>query len=269
CEYKGIKFNLMFDGNVPKSIYVNSSRLLKIVNALLDNAIKYTDQGSISLTVSSKKKSAHKKPIDLSVTIVDSGVGMSSEKLKHVFDYFAVQPGEASYVDSGLTLSITKKRIESLGGSVNVQSELGVGTIVTFNIPVREAETSTAIRVKNKTKALVVDDDPVSAWVTKGLVEMAGCVVDVAESAEELRTAITSNANYDVVFLGLHLPDNLADDQIQFIKKQNKKVKDVPVIIITAHTSDEDRERCLQAGADEMIYKPVLLQHIKEILADL
>jgi PAS domain S-box-containing protein len=264
-QRKGLRVKINYQNTVPNKIELNSRRFLHILDALISNAVKYTEHGSINIKVSSKQLKDDK--YNLSISVKDTGRGMRPEQAKHIFDHFSEpEREEKSYMQSGLVLSATKQRLKMLGGNIDIKSKPNVGTEVWFNVPVI-AKTDTRKKAKDL-KVLIIEDDRLSAKVLAEMLTGLSCTVDIVANAGKAKNILKKTGQYDVVFVDLLLPDMYGYDLVPFIRKNLKNGKNIPIIAVTAQVSEEDKDRCLEAGMNDVLFKPVYISDLKDTLEE-
>ncbi len=249
---------------VPDQIIVNSRRFMNILDALIGNAVKYTETGNIIINVSGKPLST--KKFELKISIQDTGCGIRKEYLKHIFEHFDFD-AHKSYIGSGLTLSATKKRIDFLGGKIGIDSEVSKGTEVWFTLPVAVKKS-----LKNKAKVkkpvvLLIEDDALSAMVTKEMLNSSRCEVVIAKDGNEAKNLINKpKYDYNLILVDILLPDMYGFDLVSLIRSKLKNGDKIPIIAVTAQVTESDKDKCFAVGMDDIISKPVNFLTIKEIL---
>lgn len=277
---KGLKFDFSYDANISKTVIIDFMAIRRIIFNLLSNAIKFTDHGKISLELKMLEKC--KDTIKLELTVKDTGIGIPEDRLNDIFQRFSrIQPSYKSrYEGVGLGLNIVKQLLESLGGKISVQSQLGKGSKFVCVIPLKlPTPNNQAIKksdnglenVPYKTKnlqlkILLVEDDKLTQKIFKSFLEEFGCEIDVADSgAKALELSVN---NYDLIFMDLGLADINGLVVAETIRQRDKNKKQVPIIALTAHASKEDEQKCLEAGMNKFLTKPASYQNIKETLEE-
>lgn len=260
-----IILNINYGKNVPEKFLINSRRFFHVLESLINNAIKYTKNGNIDINVTSKKHVKNQNIYYLNISVKDTGCGIRKEHLKHIFDHFDYDRNK-TYISSGLTLSADKKRVEMLGGKMCIKSERGNGTEVLLNLPITvTVHNNKQINTKKKPYIFIIEDDEPSAFIIKEMLASIGCDIDVAYTGKEAETILRKNINkYDLVLLDLLLQDMFGYELIPIIKKYTKKR--TPILAVTAQVTDSDKEKCLAAGVEDIIYKPVYLSDLRDIL---
>ncbi|XDD47481.1 response regulator [Leptospira sp. WS39.C2] len=275
-----VKIELELNEKIPNTIIIDKRRFTQILSNLLGNAAKFTEKGSIRLQVSNEP--INEKSILLKIQIKDTGIGIPKEKLGELFQPFQQIHSHLSGKTNGtgLGLTITKKIVEELFGSIEVQSELGKGSVFTVKIPVaigidtlnqnQEITNKSILKVmdweKNlaqiyPTKILVADDDPINLKVSKMFLKKLGYSVLVAENGNQT-LSLVDKERPNFILLDVQMPDL---DGLQVTKsiRENKNLTEQPIIIaLTANVMEEEKDKCLQSGMDDFMTKPLLMQDL-------
>jgi len=289
AEEKGLEFYIKVDKDVPRHIFSDSFRLSQILKNLLSNAIKFTSSGSISFGVNGIMRD-NKKWVGFNVT--DTGIGIAQDKLGLIFDAFQQVDGSTSrsYTGTGLGLNISRELAGLLGGKISVQSVVGKGSIFTFEVPVGECikhqktfleEVKDDIIIESdsvrhsvegeyKISLLLVDDDLRSTFALSQVLEDAGMKVEIADSGELALSKLSdTHFNVDIVLMDIMMPGMNGYEAISHIRKI-PKYSELPIIALTANVMAEDKEKCLKAGADAYVPKPLdlseLIKHIQQLV---
>lgn len=268
---KGLQLFSQFDTNLPEFVIGDSVRLNQVLINLLDNAVKYTESGEITLRAMVVKKEDNHMIMEFGVK--DSGIGIAEDKLDSIFDSF-VQASDSTtrlYGGTGLGLSIARHLVDLFGGSFVVESEVNKGSFFKFtakleidNSTVSPKETlqpsaSTKDFNKDNFKILMVEDHELNQLVTGKLLQRWSSNVnyDIANNGQE-GFEMVRNGNYDVVLMDISMP---IMDGLEATKKIRSELpapqKDIPIIAMTAHAFKSEIERCYNAGMDDFVSKPV------------
>lgn len=279
---KSLELSVDIDQDVPRYIMADGKRLRQILSNLLSNAVKYTESGSVKLKITCLQKNNHETT--LCFTVIDTGIGIEKSKLESVFRRF--QQIESIYQRKhegvGLGLAIVKELVERMGGSIAVSSELRVGSqfscIIPFNCSVKKSRLHKAIefcRQKNvkrdsvreefDLRVLVVEDNLINQKISRTLLEQLGCKVQVVGDA---KSALSSNPDdFDIVFMDIGLPDMNGFDATREFREKSSRGKKIPIIAMTAHVSEADRQRCYQVGMNEVVAKPIMREDLIHVLS--
>jgi len=281
---KPINFVLEINGDFPAKLTGDELRVKEVLNNLLSNAIKYTDEGTVTLNIS---WSAHcAGMVKLVFTVRDTGIGIRAEDIKKLFtSYTQLDTGANRKIQgTGLGLAITKNLVEMMGGSINVESEYGSGSVFTAEIiqgiknagiageyePIGE-ETAEALRnfcyaseTKDKiitlsqmphAQILVVDDLPANLLVAQGLLAPYGLQTNTAASGREAIKLVKNN-NYDLIFMDHMMPEMDGIETAAAIRKIEGYTH-TPIIALTANALRGMKELYLEKGFDDYISKPI------------
>ena len=255
----------------------DQNRMRQVLINLVGNAIKFTDAGRISITSRQVEKEAG--AVSLEVTVEDTGVGISQNNLDSIFEPFSQVDGSdhRRFGGTGLGLSISSKIVQLMGGVLVVESQLGRGSKFQFMLPLREAKQSTreTPRWENATKSnvplriLLAEDNATNQLVARSILEKKGHHVTVATNGVEAVERF-KRSHYDLILMDVQMPelDGLeATRQIRSYEKLNGG--NICVIALTAGAMQSDREKCIAAGMDEYLSKPIrwkeLNSHIQRL----
>ena len=266
---KGLRLELCYPGDIPDRVVGDEVRIRQVLTNLVGNAIKFTAQGGVYLDV--KKIAQSAKEVTLRVSVRDSGIGITPEQQQVVFEKFtqADLSTTREFGGTGLGLSISKQLIEMMGGRIGVHSDPGKGSTFYFVISLPFATGNTAqsdclARTPDKLtgRILLAEDNAVNQLVACKILASLGVEVTVVENGklalEKLKTE-----TFDAVMLDCQMPVMDGYTAAREIRRMGGVSARVPIIAMTAHAMTGDREKCLDAGMDEYISKPVK----KEVLA--
>ncbi|MFV8340272.1 response regulator [Flavobacterium sp. LB3P21] len=251
------------------NILTDETKLKQIIVNLITNALKFTDRGFVAFGYSINNE----KEV-LEFKIEDSGMGISENYLKVIFDRFRRIEGDGSVELSGLGLglSITKAYVEMLGGEISVRSTIGLGSVFLFTIPLKFDQTKKAIKPK-KVKSfyrnydneiiLVAEDDTINFMLLKKIIESRNHTVLRAKNGQEAVDICTENPNITLVFMDIKMP---ILDGYQAFEKIKEIKPELPVIAQTAYASFEDKEKMMQFGFMDCITKPLDKEKVFEML---
>ncbi len=235
------KLELVFyvSPSVPTRLRGDPLRLFQILVNLINNAIKFTQQGQVVMRVVMLKKNTEN--VDLLFSVNDTGIGIPADKLDHIFESF-IQADESiarRYGGSGLGLSIAKELVEMMGGSIGVESEVGQGSIFFFTLTLKRSPNSEVVEPATNLsglRVLIVDDNATSRQTIRETLDSFGCRPDIAASGvrglELLRQAADSaGGTFDLVLLDSHMPDAEGLDVLE-IMRQIPALSNLPVILL-------------------------------------
>ena len=275
---KKLQLVLDYNDTVPRYFSTDSGILKQILINLVGNAIKFTEKGTITLKASTVK--ATTESTKLLIEVIDTGIGIPPEEQRSIFKRFYqsgnVYTRNASLTGTGLGLSIVKKLVALLGGKIKVTSIAGQGSTFYFNAkflnstPFKKGSELTADQTKqintssSKYNILLVEDDALIQIVHRQMLEGLNCNVTIAECATEALNMLTHE--YDILFIDIGLPDIGGFDLIKTIRKNYFPHQHIPIIALTGYAENEERLKCLAAGADEVAIKPITKMELSEIL---
>jgi CheY-like chemotaxis protein len=277
CKQKNIAFSLVFDKEMPLKLIGDPNRIKQILNNLASNAIKFTSHGgTISIRFSAIKE---QDIVYLSCAITDNGIGIPIDAQSKIFNIFS-QADESTtrkYGGTGLGLAITKQLIEQMGGQITVNSVEGQGTTFNFNIKLHQASTNNTLPIQESQKdkkenygshILVVEDDTINQEITRDVLTLFGCHVNTASSGKLAINAV-QQSKYDLIFMDCQMPDmdgietTEAIRRIELLKEKNEQSI---IIALSANIQSENKERCLAAGMNDFLEKPLVISQLSGIL---
>jgi PAS domain S-box-containing protein len=281
CDQKGITLTLRCDETIPKRLLGDPVRLQQILNNLVGNAVKFTDVGEIACEAS-LLHSDESDVVRVFFSVADSGIGIKDKDIEYLFGEFtqADESYRRSYQGAGLGLSIVRRLIHLLGGNLVVESQIGVGTTFSFSMPFAIEESCKITRSvagariaegKFSQPILLVEDEAVNQLATKSILEKADMRVVAVSNGEEAIQEVASG-DYGLVLMDIQMP---VMDGVEATRKirngaAGEGKKKIPIIALTAHAMDGDRESFLGKGIDGYIAKPVdvslLMSTINEVL---
>ena len=268
CAEKGLKYECKVIGGISDFYIGDNLKLKQVLINILANAVKFTEApGSVTLTVEPAATYEDKTTIRFSVK--DTGIGMEKSFLPKIFDSFTQEDSSKSnqYGSTGLGMAITKNIVELMNGTIEVESEKGVGSeftvIVTLTNSNRQGATTTFINAKDM-RVLIVDDEEIAAEHARIVLDEAGILSEVcysgAEAMNMLEVAHTKHMPYNLVLLDWEMPEM---DGIEVARQIRQKYdKETTVIILTSFNWDEIMDEALHAGVDSFLAKPVFASNV-------
>ena len=264
-----IDFNMMVSDDLPQEIMIDFPSILKALEAIVDNAFKFTQEGKVSLNVSFNKLSKEKG--EISFVVSDNGPGIHPDHHKKIFDkFYQVDSGvDRLYEGTGLGLAITKKICDTLNGSLHLDSSEGKGSTFSLTIPVAitNAETK-ADNNKPVTEAtiLIVEDLKTNQMFLKKILGLKECKVLIAEGHKEC-FEILQNEKIDLIFMDFMLPEMDGTEITKKIRAEGRTSEELPIIAVTAKADDLSREQCIESGMNAYISKPFSATDIFAVLS--
>ena len=253
-------------------VYVDIPHLTEVCTNLVSNAVKYTGAGGTIRCNVTQKPGEKEGWCDTVVTVADNGIGMSQEFQKHIFEPFERErTSTVSKVEgSGIGMGIVKKLVGLMGGTVAVESKIGVGSTFTVTIPCRIAseDETQAKRETNPsdqkclcgTRILLTEDNDLNAEIATELLQEEGCTVDRAKDGVECVDMLEKAANgtYQLILMDIQMPVMNGYDAARKIRRLDDPQKaNIPIIAMTANAFTEDRQVALDAGMNDHIAKPI------------
>ncbi len=272
---KGLDYEVKIEENVPKNIIIDKNRLNQVICNLVGNAIKFTDNGKISLHVSKIKNIDDKVQIMISIT--DTGIGIKKGDIPKLFDYFTQLDSTTrkKYQGTGLGLAISKYLVNLMGGDICVESEYGKGSTFSFTfiaeIPtvIESTDNNNELIIEdsiNNPKILLVEDDHVSQIIIKLFFEKMGWDLQIASNGKEA-LEILDKEHKDMILMDVQMPEMNGFDITKIIReKEAHNGKHIPIIATTAYASNDDKEKCIKGGMDDFITKPINLRILKDVV---
>ena len=264
AESKGLRLDSSFEPGVPEALTADELRIRQVLVNLLGNAVKFTEHGSVELQVCATSSGGD--TVELGFAVIDTGIGIGAEKQSTIFEAFQQADNSATrrYGGTGLGLAISKRLVGLMGGEISVKSAPDCGSTFRFTIAARvvsrmqpAAEPAPAAPVR-KLRVLVADDNAVNRQVAGRLLERRGHLVSQARDGEEALRATIEKDPFDVILMDVQMPvmDGLAAAQaIRSLADPERN--GIPIVALTASALAGDRERCLAAGMNGYLAKPL------------
>jgi len=261
-----------------KTVYfkTDSTRLKQIVINLLGNAVKFTgEHGAIELAVSAD---THQQSSMLTIMVSDNGIGMSEEQIKRLFKSFSQADVSTTrkYGGTGLGLAISKNLSQLMGGNISVNSIVNKGSRFTVTLPLEIVEAADeqpdhimlTTEQKQNLKILVADDLSMNQSMMVMMLEKIGYTADTAENGREALEMHLEH-DYDLIFMDWEMPEMDGVEATRLIRKQAASGRSPWIIALTANASSTHKEKCIQAGMNDYLSKPVGIEQIKEKIQQL
>lgn len=272
---KDIKLNLDINPNTPAKLFGDSSRIRQALINILNNSIKFTEKGTITIKVDSKKKNNN---CDLIISVSDTGCGIEPDKLNRLFDESKKVTNDNSKYIEGMGLTITKKLVDLLNGQIDVESTVGVGT--TFTIIVSQklvddkviGDINEYVITKKKNSSfdatgkriLIVDDNKLNLKVAEKLLKPYNVIITSVDSGLKTIDLINNGEKYDLILLDQMMPEMDGTETLHKLKSINGF--DIPVVMLTADALVGKREEYLNAGFDDYLSKPIDTNELNKVL---
>jgi two-component system aerobic respiration control sensor histidine kinase ArcB len=292
CE-KHLSLELLYDENIPSYLIGDPVRIQRIILELVTNALNFTTKGYIKVCASLAEK--EKKDVIIKINVEDTGIGMPTNKQKEIFTRFKrLTPSyEGIYQGAGLGLSVVKQFIDELNGEIYVTSNPDEGSVFICIFPLKEAllgeplgvevienemtsfrslaSNMTAPQVSEDTdnsltQILLVEDQPMAVLVARNILSRLKCQVDIAPDG---KTAVQKARDYpyDLIFMDIGLPDINGYEVTKRIRLDElNKDRHIPIIALTAHIDEENKQNCIGVGMNAVLSKPLVQEKAQEIL---
>ena len=269
AQAKGLQFTLELSPLAPEVVQTDPARLRQVLQNLLTNAIKFTDQGFIRLVISKEVGVA----APLRFLVEDSGIGIAPHEQEKLFcEFHQIDPGfNRRYGGTGLGLAIVARLVTLMGGTFGLDSELGVGSRFWFTLPVTAfkgelAQSAPVVPRHFKGKVLLVEDSPTNQMVARNLLEKVGCELWIVQSGEEAIQLVTKHT-FDLVLMDISMPGMDGLEATRCIRQLGGRHRQLPIVAMTAHALAQDRASCLNAGMNDYLAKPIRRVQLYEMLA--
>ncbi|WP_414660763.1 ATP-binding protein [Horticoccus sp. 23ND18S-11] len=271
---KGLALNVEIGENIPGIITGDADRLRQILTALVSNAVKFTEQGHVNLTLASAERTETSAVLHFTVT--DTGIGIDSHSLDRLFKPFSQSDTSMSrrYGGTGLGLAISVRLARAMGGLLQVQSTLNQGTTFRLILPCRipdsiasapPFEASRFVAPTLRGRVLVVEDDSINRQVIELFLKKMHVTPKFAHDGEDAIRLATAET-FDVILMDCQLPGIDGLETTRRLRKKMSGARPVRIIALTANAGRSVRDRCLEAGMDDFLTKPVRLELLVDAL---
>jgi PAS domain S-box-containing protein len=266
-DEKNVELFLDIAPDVPTAIMVDSLRINQIMMNLLSNAIKFTDRGYVKLTITVAQKLPDK--VKLKFSVEDTGIGISTDKLKKIFDSFEQAEDDTSskYGGTGLGLTIVKKLVELKGGELTVSSQIGKGSLFNFvnwfTLATEKTEAKPVEKVSPKNMApltdvrvLIVEDNVVNQYLLSKILKDWDVAIDVVDNGKKAIDALREK-DFDLILMDTHMPEMNGYEAAKIIRGDFEEPKcSIPIISLSAASFDHEQQEALNAGMNDVLSKP-------------
>ncbi|MBY8069945.1 response regulator [Vibrio fluvialis] len=270
AQAKDIEFNVKASICEQFEYWVDSVRLTQILFNIIGNAIKFTHQGFVDVSLVTARDR-------LEIEVRDSGIGIDNERIEHLFSPF-IQADTSitrNYGGTGLGLAITKHLVELMGGTIKVNSKLGEGSLFTISIPLESrsteatnentgqlSDTKAYDALDNSKHILVVEDTKTNQMVIQLLLNRMGYNVTIANNGQHAIELIEKNKSFDLIFMDISMPIMDGIEATRILRSQRLTT---PIIALTAHSMNSDHQNCLAAGMNDIVLKPIRSKELQRI----
>ena len=273
---KGLDLRVEIAPEVPLAVIGDELRLRQVVNNLVNNAVKFTDSGSVTVALDYLGETEREsgRQASLRIRVSDTGAGIAPENLQRIFEEFTQADGSVTrrYGGTGLGLAISRKLVDMMGGQISVESEVGKGSTFTvhLNVPIASVTSQPTVRTATRSFAgvtvLLAEDNEVNRMVGVRMLQALGCTVDTAtDGLQAVQKAL--EGSYDVILMDVQMPEMDGYEATRRIRQAEQATGDHRLIIaLTAHSLEDDRRECIAAGMDDYLSKPVNRERMAEML---
>ncbi|WP_051434685.1 response regulator [Desulfonatronum lacustre] len=271
---RGLALQCVIDPALPRLLNTDEVRLRQILFNLVGNALKYTDQGKVKMTLALAYP-ASGNVVPLLLTVEDTGIGIPQDRLKAIFDPFVQAEGSYTrkYQGAGLGLAIVRRLVDLLDGTTAIESTVGQGTTVRVILPVgladpEEESPRSAVRKAPRPESglniLLAEDDPSNQIPMQRLLEKDGHTVTLAENGRQVLDLLMKPHCFDCILMDVQMP---VMDGVQATREiRSEKNAAIPIIAVTAYAMTGDREKFLEAGMDDYLAKPLRREDLQMVL---
>ncbi len=276
AESKGVGFHIAYDENIPELLEGDSLRLGQILLNLAHNAIKFTQEGEVRVSVT--MASCDQQQVWLSFAVEDTGIGIDVAKLPMLFESFSQIDSSTTrrFGGTGLGLAICKKLVALMKGNIQVYSvpeqgsrfvfDITLGTVQSGSVQAEEKRSNTLpMLVEGHNRILLVEDNEVNREVAVALLQRLGAFVVCAFNGQEALDCL-ARESFDLAFMDIQMPEMDGYTAVRHIRTK-PEYDQLPVVAMTAHAMAEDRARCLSAGMDDYISKPLVPDQLVALLS--
>ena len=259
---KNLKLITNYDPRIPEVLLGDSIRLHQIILNLVSNAVKFTSQGTITVSTNLLFEDTDKVIIEFVIT--DTGIGIPEDNIDLIFENFqqASNTSSSLYGGTGLGLAIVKQLVNSQGGSIRLKSKIHEGSTFSFTLPFQKSKNDTeqeitCVEINNcvkNIKVLIVEDMPLNQLLMKTILDDFGFEHDSAENGKIALEKLRVN-NYDIILMDLQMPEMNGFEATEYIRK-TMKIK-IPIIALTADVTTVDLAKCKTAGMNDYLAKPI------------
>ena len=280
AQRKGLDLVIDIDSSTPVTVKGDEGRVRQVLINLIGNAVKFTEHGHVALRTAAGDPTVGGRR-DITFTVSDSGIGIPEEMQQRLFQPFS--QGDVShtrrYGGTGLGLTISKEVVETMGGDISLTSTVGKGSTVVVTLPLREAGTDVPAECAEmaagqvplpaaadaaRRRLLVAEDNPILQDLLKRILQQGGIESDFVSNGEDV-VKDWEEGRYDMILMDVQMPVMDGFEATRAIRAREKtRGGHIPIVALTAHAFAADRQKCLDAGMDAYVAKPI---HIKDIFA--
>lgn len=275
AQQKNLKLILDFKKDAHEFIVADSMRIRQILHNFVGNAIKFTEKGKITITVENQQKvKAPKGKTMVLISVADTGIGLTKEQRRAIFNKFVQADSSTTrkFGGTGLGLAICQMLVAMLGGEIGVESEPGKGSVFSFSmlldIASKDSITDKTVDtsanaldhgVKTPIRVLMAEDNRINAEFAKEMLEKLKCDVTVVRNGREAHETLQKNREFDLIFMDCQMPIMDGFEATKYVREYETKNNHdhIPIVALTANAMKGDRAKCIKAGMDDYLRKPV------------
>ena len=269
AKEKGLDLILQYAPDGPRYVMGDAGRIRQVLINLIGNAVKFTQAGHVLVSVGWEQARVR-------ISVEDTGVGIPEDKLGSIFEKFTQADSSTTrrFGGTGLGLAISKQLVELMGGEIGVKSRPGEGSIFSFTMPLAPVVQPAAAPPSSPVQAplsavharvLLAEDNAINSRVAMRMLEKLGYRVDLASNGKEA-VDMLEMLPYDLILMDCQMPTMDGFEATREIRRCQGERGRVPIIAVTANSMEGDKDRCLQAGMDDYIAKPIQVERLREIL---
>ncbi|WP_216831858.1 PAS domain S-box protein [Alkalihalobacterium elongatum] len=272
ADKKKIQLRYQYDNKLPFYALGDPARLRQIFTNLIGNAVKFTEDGEVSLDIKLKEHAPNSHFI-LECEVKDTGIGIPKDKIDTIFDQFTQVDTSTTrrFGGTGLGLTIVRSLIEKMGGAIRVESEIGKGSCFTFNVLLKSSISSIAEKVKHQSqksendnisisglRILLVEDSYDNQVLIKAFLKKEQVELDIAENGLEAVHLFKKNS-YDFIIMDIQMPimDGYEATKLMRVWEAQQSLKRTPIVALTAHALNKDKQKSYKSGCDGYLTKPI------------
>lgn len=274
---KNIQLRSAIDKALPRGLHGDEHRLRQVLINLVANAIKFTERGTVAIRADAEETRGESILVKIAVT--DTGIGIEEEKQQHIFDPFSQADHTMSrkYGGTGLGLAIARQLVELMGGTIGLESKPGKGSTFWFTTCLTQSEEPSGreihtaptrqVSIENS-RILVAEDNETNCIVTEGILRKLGCRPVIVHNGEEAVSMVQRQERFDLILMDCQMPvlDGYQATRAIRLLEQHRELPHTPIVALTAHMFDGERERCLHVGMDDYLGKPFSLDELAEVM---
>jgi signal transduction histidine kinase/DNA-binding NarL/FixJ family response regulator len=280
AELRGVRIEAKVEGDVPSQVEADTERIRQVLSNLVGNAVKFTESGSITVHASVEEYKGQLFQLRFEVT--DTGIGIDPAVQSRLFEAFSQVDGSLTrkHGGTGLGLAISKQLVGLMKGRMGVTSEPGKGSTFWFVLPLRRLESTTSLELPSSVrplapppssrdrmgrKILVAEDNPINQLVIREILADLGYEAHIVENGLQALMALEQEA-YPVVLMDCQMPELDGYGTAREVRRREPASQHIPLIAVTAHAFEGEREKALSAGMDDYVTKPINAGVLSEVI---